>query len=536
MKAGFPLDPERYAYIDTETIGLYGKVRLLQVYQTHWDDALIIDSYDEDIEPYLDKLANTTCVFHNGFYDMFCLGRQFPNWEDTYLLSKFAFPHLEDFSLSGVLEEVLGYCPYTDKKAMQKSEWGGLLFPEQLDYAKTDVLYLYKVLEKCLDWVNHPAYKLDRVSVELMIKISRVGLPVNRDKLAEVKDNLTQELMEILCQLPEGFNVKSPKQVREYLGVDNSDDEALSIYASQGLEAAQVIRDARTNRTLLSFIDKFDSDRLYGHFNITTKSGRSSCSDQNLQQLPSKLKSVFESKNFFVYADFSNLELRTFTAMVGERVMYDKFMHNEDLHSFTAMQLFNTDTVTKEKRQIAKVFNFSSLYGAGVAKRLSILLRLTGINISLQEGQVLARRWLDTFPQVREWQSRNQICHDDGVIGYTAMGRPYMSKLFTDFGNLQIQGTGAEVSKLALVYLNDRVDINKLCVFIHDSYTFECETLDEARVYAKALVECMKLAWETLRPKFHPDVRDLQMPVEAVIAANWKDCQDGTNIIEKIGD
>lgn len=162
-------------------------------------------------------------------------------------------------------------------------------------------------------------------------------------------------------------------------------------------------------------------------------------------------------------------------------------------------------------------------------KRLDILVANTGIALDLEEGYELAREWNNTYPSVRQWQDYNRRMWQSGSIGHTALGRPYIAKLYTDFGNLQIQGSGAEVAKLALVEMLKTLDVSKLCAFIHDSYTFEVETLDEAKHYAEVLAKTMQSAWCRVSQFFK--IPDLPMPVMAAVGKNWKDLQADTNLL-----
>lgn len=207
------------------------------------------------------------------------------------------------------------------------------------------------------------------------------------------------------------------------------------------------------------------------------------------------------------------------------------FRDDIDLHTYSAHKLFKVPMgeVSKTQRQIAKTFNFSSLYGAGVAKRLDILLANTGIVLELEEGQDLAREWLSAYPSVKPWQSDNYRLWSNGAVGYTALKRPYIAKLYTDFGNLQIQGSGAEVAKLALVYMLKVLDVKKLCAFIHDSYTFEVDTFEEAQHYAEILAKSMQQAWFEVSRNFK--IVDLPMPVLASVGKNWKSLQADQDLL-----
>lgn len=535
------LDIEKYLYVDTETIGLYGEIRLVQIFQSHWEQVVIFDTRDTPLSEIFELIKDKQLVFHNGCYDIMCFilnlnlsENPFKNWQDTFLLGRLRYPHLESFSLDTMLECNLGFDPYFAngivKSDMQKSNFKKDLSEEQLLYGAIDVYYMPSLLSEVISEIDSPSYELDKLSVENLIKCSLVGIPVNKEILDSERVKTIEDI-ERFSKLYPNLNPNSHLQVKKFFGTDSSDDKTLAELTANGVTQAQDVRDWKKAIKKLSFIDKFDKPRVYGRFNVATRSGRSNCSNENLQQIPSSLKHLFQTDKFFVYADFSNLELRTFCAMVGERVMEKMFRDDVDLHTYSAHRLFNVpmEEVEKKQRQIAKTFNFSSLYGAGVEKRLMILLANTGIKLSKDEGVRLATEWNRAYPAVKAWQEKNAKMWRLGAKGYTALGRPYIANLYTDFGNLQIQGSGAEVAKLALHYLSKEVDLTKLCAFIHDSYTFEVDTLDEAKEYADKLAHCMQNAWFEIANNFA--IKDLPMPVTAGVGKNWKKLQSDEDLI-----
>lgn len=531
------IDPNAYLYVDTETIGLYGRIRLVQMFQSHWSEVAIFDAFQTPLEEIVEALKKAPLVFHNGIYDLSCLrneGFVIDAYDDTFLLGRLQYPELETFSLDSMLEAALGFCPYTKhgivKANMQKAKWDSLLLDTNLEYAAIDVFYLPKLMAEVYGHLDSLSYKLDIATAKEMLKFSKVGIPVNKDILEAERESTRLKISEFEAKHP---NIKpnSAPQMKKLLNVDSTNDRELANLASHGDTMAQDIRDWRKAIKKLNFIKRFDKPRIYGNFNVATRSGRSNCSDENLQQIPSSLKHIFQTEKYFVYADFSNLELRTFCAMVGESVMERMFRDDVDLHTFTAHKLFKVpmEQVSKQQRQIAKTFNFSSLYGAGVPKRLDILVATTGISLELEEGYTLAKEWNNTYPNVKVWQEHNSRMWQAGETGFTALRRPYLAKLYTDFGNLQIQGSGAEVAKLALVKMLKELDANKLCAFIHDSYTFEVETFEEAQHYAEVLAKTMQWAWFYVSKYFK--IKDLPMPVLASVGKNWKDLQSDTNLL-----
>lgn len=535
------IDIEKYLYVDTETIGLYGEIRLVQIFQSHWEKVVIFDTRNTSLLDIFSLIKDKSLVFHNGCYDIMCFIKNlnlsenpFKDWDDTFLLGRLRYPQLESFTLDSMLRQALGFCPYfrngIEKSKMQKSNFKKDLTEEQLLYGAIDVYYMPQLLGEVISESESVSYELDKLSVEHLLVCSLVGLPVDRSILESEFTKTTEDIESFKAKYPD-MNPRSAQQMKKLFGTESSDDKTLAELQASGNEMAQDVRLWRKAYKKLNFIEKFNKPRVYGNFNVATRSGRSNCSDENLQQIPSSLKHLFQTDKFFVYADFSNLELRTFCAMVGERVMERMFREDIDLHTFSAHRLFNVpmEEVDKKQRQIAKTFNFSSLYGAGVEKRLMILLANTGIKLSLDEGRELAEAWNRAYPAVKAWQEHNAKMWRSNSKGYTALGRPYIANLYTDFGNLQIQGSGAEVAKLALHYLSKKVDLKKLCAFIHDSYTFEVDTLEEAQEYAQILAHCMQDSWFEVGANFK--IQDLPMPVTAGVGKNWKKLQADEDLI-----
>lgn len=576
------LDKNKFVYVDTETADKYKDIVLVQIFQSHFDKVLVIVIQNkEQLRTIYEVLKDCKVVFNNGHYDMSCfindLGpdARFNEWYDTFLAARLhpKYIDLESYSLDNLLERCLNFDAYAycgiDKSSMQKAKWDKLFTLGESErelmylYASLDVYLLPYLMRDVYDILETQIYKLDISTVTNMLTFQQKGLPVSPSKLNRAKWETTERVHELKSHLPADLNVNSPKQVKAYLNSESSDDETLASLISEGVVEASYIRELKSCNKKLSFISKFESDdnRIYGYFNVIPRSGRSNCSDQNLQQLPSSLKHVFQAREgkYLVYADFSNLELRTFAAVVGEPVMRKLFIDDVDLHTYTSEQIFpnlielellkpehlrnNTllNLTDKEKRQISKIFNFSSLYGAGVATRLTILLKSTGLALDEETGSKIAKRWLETYPGVKSWHQENSIKYRNGQPGITALGRVYKAKMFTDQNNIQIQGSAAEVAKLTLHKLKDTsVDLRNLCAFIHDSYTFECDSLLDAKNYANILAYTMHEAWETMCKLFaatkdsYGKIRgfgDIPMPVEAVVAENWKDCQENENLL-----
>jgi len=369
------LDKTKPVAFDVETVGFYGRVVLAQFYQSHWDEAIIVSNPDIlELSAFLKLLKPLQLVCHNTSYEVSTMQAQLgqvldqkafrfnpPKWEDTLLLSKLKYYTQEFFSLDLCYQYALGEDPYInlglDKKALQKSDWSGVLTLEQEQYAATDVFYLLELYDACNVHHNDPSYRLDKVATGWAWDMQVNGFPYSQDRLDELRADCEARVEELAVPI----NVNSWQQVRPYIGENESDGLALSTFALNGNDRARDVQEARKLLKLLSFLNKFEAEsedgRLYGKFSFTTRSGRGNCKDMNLQQLPRKTKGLFQAEEgkVFVYADFSALELRYVCALTNETAMEDQFRSGADVHQFTADTMDST-------RQVAKTLNFNLTY------------------------------------------------------------------------------------------------------------------------------------------------------------------------------
>lgn len=255
--------------------------------------------------------------------------------------------------------------------------------------------------------------------------------------------------------------------------------------------------------------DFIDSDgRIRPSYNMVT-TGRLSCSDPNLQQLPNPKKEKLEFNyreifipkpgNVLVKADYSGQELRNLAEVSHDKVMVDAFSRNFDLHLVTANRIFSlgltNDSLTdgtpshdkacstyKAKRHQAKNgVNFPTVYGA-FAQRIA-----ADNHVSIPEAQ----RWLDEFdalyPQVKQWkQTVNQRLAKHGYVT-TLMGRrrhfPFYNsskkwdkaKMERQAANFEIQGFSADQMKIAAVKIRQYQDDYRArtVLSVHDELVFE---------------------------------------------------------------
>ncbi len=524
--------------VDFETIGLYGVIRLAQFYQEGWEHVLLVNN-PNTFELAI-KISQEHLVIQNASYEISCIQASTgafyepATYDDTFYLARLKYYNKPTFALDDIMEYALGYDPYKaagiDKTEMQKSDWAVIaLSTKQKIYAAIDVYFLLEVFNEIKSHTEDTSYKLDMLALHYAVKFQTIGMPVLNDEVQKQYQKNLDTIEEI--NLP--INSNSWKQVRPYIGSEQSDALGLATLTIQGNERAKNVNIVRKAIKQNSFLAKFDTpeERIYGKFLPSARSGRFTCKDQNLEQLPRLTKHCFgfntEEGRVLVYADYAQLEMRCICAITGEPVMEKLLRALEDLHDYTAKMLFS-EGFTPTQRQIAKTCNFNLLYGGGPVMLGSILIKDAGILLSEAELKSIKFKWRNLYHVIAGWQDRGIADYRRGIAWQTPFGRRYTAKLMTDQLNIQNQGFGAEIAKLAMHYMEPIIqdkyngDVG-MANFVHDSYIYDCPA--DPEVYedvSRIVADSMQKAWfEGLRTGIDLKIRDLPMPVDVFVGYNW---------------
>lgn len=550
------LDPSKPLFCDTETNHFFSSIKLFQCYQEHWSEALVFDIAEYSLQEIYSLVKGCKSIWHNYSYDAACfcndLGikeNPFPDFEDTLILSRLTlYPYLEYYSLDDCLKYACGFDPYEKqgliKTELQKSfistktrdKFKEPASAQQLAYAATDVLYLPKLYNIVKVACNDFIYLLDKSFIDKALKWQQNGMPVDKEALAALEQSVKERLEQIDKILPKELNINSYLQVRNFLHMDSSDDLALADAASKGNTDAALVREKRGLIKRLNFVSRYSYDRIKGYFNPTAVSGRVKCqgSDMadgtdNLMQIPRDLKGVFgfaeSDPRYLVHADFAQLELRTLTVLLGDPVLIKLFEGGHDLHKYAAQQLYEVpeSEVSKELRLMAKMCNFSLLYGSGANTFRNVLITYGEIETpDLETCKNIVAKWKKLYPKVALWhKDRFAQANNNKLIGCTLNGRHYRAFKPTDLLGIENQGLGAEVAKLSLHYLlKENADI-KVLSFIHDAIILEAEDLQQGKLYAELLVKAMVKGWfEAIKNSAYPT---LSMPLEGEVFKHLSD-------------
>lgn len=265
---------------------------------------------------------------------------------------------------------------------------------------------------------------------------------------------------------------------------------------------------------------------------LTADSGRFSCTDPNLQQVPSEhtapgLRRTFRAAapNVLVVADYAQIELRVAAHMAPCPAMTEVFLEGRDPHRATAATLTGKPEheVTSHERKLAKAVNFGFLFGMGADRFRDYARTGYGVELDAAEAKRAREAFFATFPGIAAWHRRvADLCRKGGtVVVRTALGR---RKRFEPDRisvpaalNIPVQGTAAEGFKRAMIRLQPELAAlgGRGVLVVHDEYI--AEVPESVADLARARVtEVMQDAMATV-------VTRVPIVVEARIAASWGD-------------
>ena len=365
--------------------------------------------------------------------------------------------------------------------------------------------------------------------VYVLADMEKEGVRAEKAELEAYGAQLTGRISELETSIyekaGETFNINSPKQLGVILfeklqmpngkktktGYSTAADvlERLAPdypIVSEILEYRQLTKLKSTYADGLALCIASDG-RIHSTFNQTiTATGRISSTEPNLQNIPIRMelgrliRKVFVPKEGYVFidADYSQIELRVLAHMSGDQNLIAAYQHAEDIHRITASQVFHTplEEVTDLQRRNAKAVNFGIVYGIssfGLSQDLSI---------TRKEAEGYIASYFETYPGIKTFLDR--LVSDAKEKGYaeTMFGRrrpvPELASsnfMQRSFGeriamNSPIQGTAADIIKIAMIRVKQRLDReqlkSKLILQVHDELLIEAAADEEE--YVKTLL------------------------------------------------
>ncbi len=560
---------------DTETTELdpyKGELRLVQL--SDGKNTQVIDlrhfgtngdlKTNPDLAPLRDLLSDKTKikVAHNAKFDAkwvrYHLGAELDGVFDTFLASQLIAAGDQDrrHSLADVAQFFSGV---ELDKSMQVSDWGSAeLSHSQVEYAARDAAVMRQLSEQMADRLSlDELTRVAELEFDCLMPIAEMELngvrldearwreQLDRVKIAQVKaaDELQDMLSSGVAQASlfgrAEINLDSQSQVTDALvnlGVPvpaTTRGWQLQPLAEEYPVVAKLLEYRGVAKSLTSFGENIlefiepKTGRIHADFRqIGAPTGRFSCSNPNLQQIPHdrQYRRCFTAAegNKLVIADYSQIELRILAEFSGDERFINAFVSGQDFHASAASQVFGVkpEDVTDEQRSFAKRLNFGIVYGIG-ASRFGLM---TGL--SQHDAENTMRKYFGTFRKLDEYlrDAGRKLLEDRRVR--TASGR--MLRLRFDeadrqqaasarrYGiNMPIQGTSADILKRSLRLLHDSIrgTSAKLVNIVHDEIIAECSAADAEQTAAK-LEKAMCLAGEEF-------VQKVPVKVDVHIADEW---------------
>ena len=383
------------------------------------------------------------------------------------------------------------------------------IFQKNLKLEKLTNIYetFEKPLIKILALMEIYGVKIDqnflkKLSTKFQKKIEILEKQIFKISKKEFKIGSTKQLGEIMYNDLKIANIKKTKK-----GSFATSASVLEDLAFKGYDLPKLVLEWRQ----LSKLKNTYSDSLPEHFNNNTKrvhtsfllaattTGRLASSDPNLQNIPIKTEDgkdirkafVAEKNMLFISADYNQIEMRILSDLADVKELKKAFKNNEDIHSLTASQIFNTDIkkVTNDMRRKAKAINFGIIYGIsqyGLAKQ---------INVSNNEAADFLNAYFLRFPEIKDYMSSTiKFCRKSGYVSNIFGRRTHITGINDKNFNVRnfqeraainapIQGSASEIMRLAMIRINEKLlnkkyKNSKMILQIHDELIFEIPKKD----------------------------------------------------------
>ncbi len=384
--------------------------------------------------------------------------------------------------------------------------------------------------------------------VPVLTDMEYTGIAVDKDFFKTFSDELSTRIEEITKEMYEivgySFNLNSTQQVSKVLfdtlGLTppNSSNKTKSGNYSTAASVLTEMRDQHIivelmleyrelSKLVSTYLDALPKQinprtgRVHTSFNQTgSVTGRLASSNPNLQNIPTRTPLGHRVRKGFIACpgnvllsvDYSQIELRIVAHMANDRAMLDAFKAHQDIHATTASAIYDVplESVTKDQRRHAKAINFGLIYGMSAFG----LTRTT--NLTLAEAENFVKAYFQEFPGVKAYL--DGIRKSAAEIGYveTLLGRkryfPQLknpataqvrSRAEREAINAPIQGTAADILKIAMIRLPDAIEKEKLhakmLVQVHDELLLECPE-DELKETIRLVREVMENAFKLAIP------------------------------------
>ncbi|MDP3729977.1 MAG: DNA polymerase I [Candidatus Omnitrophota bacterium] len=422
----------------------------------------------------------------------------------------------------------------------------------------SDVTFrLKKVLEKDISQkgLDELLYKVEIPLVEVLAEMETSGVSIDKEYLADLSKEMDGKLIKLTKKIyelaGEEFNINSPKQLsvilfekmklpiirRTKTGI-STDEEVLTKLALSHPLPEKLLEYRELSKLKSTYVDSLPdlvnpaTNRVHTSFNQTvTATGRLSSSGPNLQNIPirteegRKIRKAFiasDKNHLLLSADYSQIELRILGHLSGDASLIRAFKDGSDIHAYTASLVFavKESDVTSDMRGMAKTVNFGILYG------MSPYGLSQSLKIDVNKAKEFIDSYFERYPEVKFYlEGLIEEARQNGFVTTLLGRRRYIPEInspdmrMRQFAertaiNTPIQGSAADIIKVAMISIHERLSKKKLSakmiMQVHDELVFD--------VPKNKLKEVYKIVKDGME-----NVIKLKVPVEAhvEVGKNW---------------
>ena len=557
----------QYAVIDIETTGLnrykdditfigVGLSKALdeELHKTH----IYNPNEPKDLKRFIKLCENlktykVKTIFQNGKFDTLfmehILNIKLPISEDVMLLGT-AYDLAAEHKLKKMAQNYLGVPDWDITKKEKLSGDPNTVVP----YLRLDVKYTWELFQFFMNRMSEQQLqiyrKLLRPAYRMYRDVERNGLYIDLNGLKDVRRKYLQEEQNLLHELKTHYDINwnSTAQVAKALfldegmpviertakGAPSASASVLKELSMQGYELPTLLlkyKDVTTRNKM--FLNRWETDcyesRIHPNFNLTNVvSGRTSCNNPNLQQVPrtKEIRGLFcgSPGRILFEADYSQLELRIAAHYANDRTMLRIYQEKGDIHTETAKLFTNGRDPTKEERGKAKAVNFGFLYGMQAKKFVAYALNSYGQTFTLTEATHIRDLFFAKYSRLLPWHSEQEsLCEMQGGVAnlfgrFRRLPLIYSSNKWERASaarraiNTPVQGSGSDLLISACTQINQELKgIAWVGATVHDSIIGECA--EEDKDYVDATIRRIML---------HPKVLDdfgveLRVPLDVDI-------------------
>jgi DNA polymerase I len=464
---------------------------------------------------------------------------------DTMIASYVINPAIRQHNLDNLAQHYLDYKMISYKEVTEGKKDKSFAYVDidkAKEYSCEDVditMKLKSILEKSLrDIDNYELFQdMEMKLVPVLIDMELSGIKIDIDFFKVMSKKYADEISHIELDIHrlagEKFNINSPQQLGYILFEKlklpgkkktkkksgySTDVEVLTELAKHNEISSLLLRYRTIAKLKSTYLDSLvnlvnkDTDRVHTSYNQTvTATGRLSSSSPNLQNIPIKNEEgreirkgfIADEGHFLLSADYSQIELRVFAHYSNDPVLLEAFERQEDIHARTATEIFDVhpDMITPEMRRMAKTINFGIIYGMGpikLAKELSINKKV---------AQVYLDNYYKRYKGVKDLKERIIYqARENGYVTTLLKRRRYLPNIDSNNSNIRseaeraavntpIQGTAADLIKMAMIKIFERLKIDrlkaKMLLQVHDELVFEIpyDELDAVKTIVKNEME-----------------------------------------------